>query len=208
MGGAFDFMLAGDNVVFTAALVLMLLIGIVEAIGLGGSAVDLDSHADLDGDLLGWLGVGRLPLLMLLVIFLCSFGVIGLSLQQFAVSLTGGTLSPWLAGLIAGGAALPATGLLARPISRIMPRDETTAVPIESLVGRRAVIVTGRAAQGSPARARVFDHHGQIHYVMAEPDNAGQVFAEGEEIILVRLDTPHVFRAISEGRSHLPQLDS
>lgn len=206
MTSALAFMLAGDNVVFTSALVLMALIGLVEAIGLGGSAVDLDAHADLDGDLLGWLGVGRLPLLVLLVVFLCMFGVIGLSLQQLAVSLTDDTLSPWLAGIAAAVAALPATGLLSRPLARILPHDETTAVSIDSLIGRSAVIVTGRAFQGSPARARVFDHHGQAHYVMAEPDNAGQSFAEGEDIILVRRDD-HVFRAISAGRSLLPQLD-
>jgi len=206
MASALAFMVAGDNVVFTAALALMILIGLVEAIGLGGSAVDLDAHADIDGDLLGWLGVGRLPLLVLLVVFLCMFGVIGLSLQQLAVSLTDDTLSPWLAGTAAAVAALPATGLLSRPLARILPHDETTAVSIDSLVGRSAVIVTGRATQGSPARARVFDRHGQSHYVMAEPDNAGQSFAEGEEIILVRREN-HVFRAISEGRTLLPQLD-
>jgi hypothetical protein len=206
MASALAFMVAGDNVVFTSALVLMVLIGLVEAIGLGGSAIGVDGHADVDGDLLGWLGVGRLPLLMLLVIFLCLFGVIGLSVQQLAVALTGSTFSPWIAGLAAAVVALPGTGILSRPIARILPRDETSAVPIDSLVGRTGKIVTGRATQGSPARARVFDHFGQIHYVMAEPDNPGQSFAEGEMIILVRRDN-HVFRAISEGSTLLPQLD-
>jgi len=204
---ALAFLGQSETVIFTSALALMVLIGIVEAIGLGGSAVQIDGHADLDGgDWLGWLGVGRLPLLMVLVVFLCAFGVIGLSGQQLFASLSGALLSPWLAAPAAAAAALPVTGLLARGLARILPRDETTAINVDELVGLRATIVTGRAARGCPARARVRDRFGMDHYVMAEPDNDGQVFGEGEEIILVRRE-PHVFRAISEGRTRNLELD-
>ena len=206
MDSAFAFMLDGDTIVFTVALVLMALIGLVEAIGLGGAGLGLDTDAP-DNGLLSWLGVGQLPLLVLLVVILALFGLIGLSLQQLTVVLTGDTITPWLAGPAAAATALPLTALLARPLARILPRDETSAIDIDDLVGLRAVIVTGRAMSGSPARARVRDHHGQNHYVMAEPDNAGQSFAEGEEIILVRREA-HLFKAITEGRTFIPQLDS
>lgn len=206
MQSAIAFIGQGDNIVFASALVLMALIGLVEAVGLGGAAIGVDGHADVDSDFLGWLGLGQLPLLVLLVVFLALFGVIGLSFQQLMVALTGETLTPWLAAPVAAAAALPATALLARPLARILPRDETTAISLDTLVGRRAVIVTGRAAPGNPARARVRDQFGYDHYVMAEPDNAGQSFGEGEEIILVRRHD-HIFRAISEGRAFLPQLD-
>lgn len=206
MDSAFAFMLDGDTIVFTVALVLMALIGLVEAIGLGGAGLGLDTDAP-DNDLLSWLGVGQLPLLVLLVVVLTLFGVIGLSFQQLMVELTGETITPWLAGPAAAAAALPLTAVLARRLARILPRDETSAIDIDDLVGLRAVIVTGRATSGSPARARVRDHHGQNHYVMAEPDNAGQSFAEGEEIILVRREA-HLFKAITEGRTFIPQLDS
>ena len=73
------------------------------------------------------------------------------------------------------------------------------------LVGSPARIVTGRASAGSPARARVEDHHGQAHYVMVEPDNEGQSLTEGETILLVRRDGP-LFRAISHGDHYLPRL--
>ncbi len=206
MASILTVMLAGDTAIFTAALVLTAFVGIVEAVGLGSAALDLDVGSP-DSDVLGWLGVGRLPLLILLVLFLALFGVIGLSLQQLLWSLTGAPLTAWLAAPIVAIASLPLTALLARPLARILPRDETTAVSVDTLVGRRAVIVTGRASPGSPARARVFDHHGQPHYVMAEPDNAGQSFVEGEEIILVRREGD-IFKAISEGRVFIPQLDS
>ncbi|HEY9219133.1 MAG TPA: OB-fold-containig protein, partial [Phenylobacterium sp.] len=49
-----------------------------------------------------------------------------------------------------------------------------------------AVIVTGQASAGAAAQARARDEHGQPHYVMIEPDEAGEVFAEGQSVIIVR----------------------
>ncbi|QGP79138.1 YqiJ family protein [Sphingobium sp. CAP-1] len=196
------FLLAPENIVFVSALLLMLLIGGVQALGLVGDA-DLD--IDSDADLLGWLGFGRLPLLALIALFLTLFAVIGLLGQQAAHDLLGAMLSPWIAVPTAGVAALPATGLAARLVAPLLPKDHSTAIPLDHLVGSRAVIVTGCATTGSPARARVQDHHGQTHYVMVEPDNTGQILAEGETILLVRRED-HLFRAISHGDHYLPTL--
>lgn len=196
------FLFAPENIVFVSALVLMLLIGAVQALGFAGDAdLDLDS----DADLLGWLGLGRLPLLALVTLFLTLFAIIGLLGQQAAHDLWGGMITPWIAVPAAGVAALPATGLAARLMAPLLPQDHTTAIPLDHLVGSHARIVTGRATSGSPARARVEDHHGQAHYVMVEPDNAGQALEEGEAILLVRRDA-HIFRAISHGDYYLPHL--
>lgn len=187
------FLTSGDNVPFFAALLLMLLIGLVEAIGLGGGAVlgdgiDADVDGDIDGhsSLLNWLNVGRLPLLMLIVVFLFSFGLTGLILQQVIAGIFGRPGPWWLAVPLAVAAALPFTRLFGRVVSRILPSDETTAVSRESLVGRWATIVTGKAEVGSAAQARVRDVHGQTHYVMIEPDDAGEIFEEGSQVIIVR----------------------
>lgn len=193
------FLAAGENLAFVIALATMVLIGLVEAVGLGSSALGHDLDLDADGDWLGWLGFGRLPLLMLLVVFLACFSVIGLVGQQIALSSLGALLPGWIAIPAAGVAALPATGGMARIVGAIMPRDETTAIGIDQLVGLHAQIVVGTATQGSPAKARVRDFHGQVHHVMVEPDIAGARFAEGTEILLVRRED-HVFRAISSDR--------
>lgn len=87
----------------------------------------------------------------------------------------------------------------------LLPRDQSSAVPLDALTGSFARIVTGVARSGSPARARVEDAYGQAHYVMVEPDNAGQTLEEGETILLVRRED-HVFRAISHGDHYLPRL--
>lgn len=205
-----SFLGASENVVFVTALLLMLLIGVVQLIGLGDQLagdINADLHADADLNLLSWLGVGRLPLLMLLVVFLAIFGVAGLILQQAIFDWSGAPLDAWIAVPAIAVASLPLTGLAARGLARILPRDDTTAVPLEVLIGTTAQVVTGRATLGSPARARAEDHHGQAHYVMVEPNDSGQVFEEGERVLLVRREGD-LFRAISRGDFRLPSLES
>ncbi len=147
-------LLADYNMPFAAALVLMVLLGLVQVFGLGSALGDTDLDADADGG--------------------------------FADALLGEPLDRWVAAAIAAVAGLPVTGVLVRPIAAILPGDETSAVGLDSLVGRRAKIVTGRAAAGHPARAEVHDHHGQPHYVMVEPHEVGSEMLEGDEVLLVR----------------------
>lgn len=211
-----ELFLSDSSLVFTGALVLMLALALLQLIGLGGFDTDFDMDADLgmDGDLsagpvegmLSLLGFGKVPLMILLSLFLASFGVIGLAGQSFMQSLIGAPLTPWLAVPAAAIVALPITGALARPIGRIMPRDETTAVSTDALVGRFATVQIGSARTGSPARAKCTDRHGQPHFVMIEPDNAGQVLSEGEEVLLVRREG-ELFKAIARGDQYLPRLE-
>ena len=185
----FDFFLEPGNLPFSVALLLMLMIGLAEAVGLGTGAVHLDAHADVHAegpDLLGWLGIGKVPLLIVIVVLLAFFALIGIGLQQLAESLWGAPLSPWVAGPVAFVGALPLTGIGARGLARILPSDETTAVGIGSLVGKRAEIVIGTARRGSPARARVRDVHGQTHYVMVEPTEEAGLIEAGATALLVR----------------------
>ena len=194
-----DFLAAPANFPFAVALTVMLLIGVVEALGLGASAVHLDIDADAHaGDLLGWLGVGQVPLLMVLVVFLAAFGLLGLALQQAV-----GPLPLWLASTVTGVAALPVTGLGARGLARIMPQDETTAVSLDTLVGKRGTITVGTARTGSPAQARVRDVHGQPHYVMVEPHDEAHPIAEGETVLLLRRDG-HIFIGLGQADGVLP----
>lgn len=209
----FEFWLADENLPFAGAGLLLIALMILQLSGLTDFAPDLDT--DMDGDvdgygtadgLLSFLGLGRLPLMIWLALFLLSFMLIGYIGQQFVRGITGWLLSPWLAGPTAALLGIPLTAILARPLGRIMPKDETTAVSIDSLVGRFAVLGTGTAKPGSPARARVVDVHGHPHFVMVEPDNDGQQFASGEKLLLVRREQD-VFKAISQGGQHLPRLE-
>jgi len=146
------------------------------------------------------------PLLIVLVVFLALFGLAGLVIQQLADALSGAPLPLLLASGAATLTALPLTGISAQGLARILPRDETTAVPLETLVGRVGTITLGQAQQGSPARARVEDRHGQAHYVMVEPDNAGQAFREGDTVLLVDRQA-QLFRGVAYDNPLLPRLD-
>lgn len=204
-----EFLSAPQILPFSVALLLMLMIGAAEAIGLGAGAVQLDAqldgHAD-GGDLLGWLGVGTVPLLIILVVLLALFGLIGLAGQQLAAALLGSPVSPWIAAPLALVVSLPLTGSCARLLDRILPHDETTAMSLDSLIGKRATIVVGTARHGSPARAQVRDVHGQVHYVMVEPTDERQAIGEGQSVLLVSREG-ETFTGLSEGGNPLTALD-
>lgn len=181
----------------------MVLALVLQLIGLGdfefGGEVDLDIDApDFDADsveapsagfggaVLTLLGLGRVPLMVWLMVLLLLFTVIGMGIQLFAADLTGAPLYAGLAALFSGGASLPATAVLGRPLGNLLPQDETTAVGLNSLVGRRGTITTGKAARGSPARTKVRDRFGHAHYVMLEPHEDASVIHQGDEVLLVR----------------------
>jgi hypothetical protein len=117
---------------------------------------------------------------------LLTFGGVGLIGQSVIADLLGAPLSAGWAALLAGAAALPLNSLAMRPIGAIMPKDETTAIGLDGLVRRDAEIQIGTARAGSPARAKVIDHHGQAHFVMVEPHDAATELQAGETVLLVR----------------------
>lgn len=209
----FEFWLANENLPFAGAGFLLIGLMLLQFSGLTDFAPDIDTDMDgqVDGlgaadGLLSFLGLGRLPLMIWLALFLLLFMIIGYAGQQTLQGITGSLLSPWFAGPLAALLGIPATAILARPLARIMPKDETTAVSIDSLIGRFAVLGTGTAKPGSPARAKVIDIHGHPHFVMVEPDNDGQQFTSGEKLLLVRRNGD-LFKAISQGGQHLPRLE-
>ena len=208
-------LLEPHNLPFAIAMGLMVLLALVQVLGLGdwGVDADLDVDPDIGADadaslqpgmvegLLTLLGMGRVPLTIWLALFLLMFAGIGLSVQELATSLTGAPLYSWLAALIAGAAAVPVTGVLARPLGAILPKDHTTAVSTASLIGRRATITDGVARTGSPARARVRDIHGQAHYVMVEPHEETSALHAGDEVLLVRREKDQFYAtALAERR--------
>ncbi|WP_395391044.1 YqiJ family protein [Novosphingobium sp. BL-8A] len=200
---------------FSVALALMLMFALLQIVGagdfLGGDADvhvhgGLHAHGGLDAGLLSVLGIGRVPFLMWLMLLLTVFGLAGISTQELLLALTGKTWSAWLVAPAVGFVSLPITGMVSRGLGRIIPQDETTAIDVSALVGREAEILVGTAMRGSPARGRVFDHYGQVHNVMLEPDIDGQRFVEGERVLLVRREG-ELFKAIARGDHYLPRLD-
>lgn len=186
---------ASQNLPFGIGFALIVAIALVEGLGMlvsmSPSNLLDDLLPDIDGDsgldrVLGWLHVGKVPALVLLLLFLSGYTVFGYSLQLVANGLFGGYLPAAVAGLLAVPAGMATVRGLGALIAHIIPRDETSAVSEQSLVGRVGVIVGGVARAGMAAQARVKDSHGRSHYLMVEPDIATEVFDEGSQVLIVR----------------------
>ncbi|CAB1058502.1 FIG00849341: hypothetical protein [Olavius sp. associated proteobacterium Delta 1] len=214
-----NFLLAGQNMPFTVALTVMLIIAFLEGVStLLGAGIfsfidsllpELDIDADVDADidspdfessglfsrLFSWLRIGEVPAIMLLVIFLTAFGLIGLGLQSFAQKTLGSLLPGSFASIPAVLLGFPIVRLLGGILGKIMPKDETEAVAETSFIGRIAVITLGNASPGKPAEAKLSDQFGQAHYVMVEPDEPDERFESGTQVVLVSQQGA-IFKAI------------
>jgi hypothetical protein len=196
MGTAvFDIFLTPDYAPFAISFVIMLGVGIIEAIGLGVGQFDV--HAELDADsggVLDWLGMGAgLPILIWLTSLLGCFTITGIAMQQIATALLGEPLHWGLAtfaALLLGGLL---NGFVAGVLTGIMPSYESSVISVDDLIMRRGTILEGAARRGHPARAKVIDQHKQAHYVMVEPHEDGDVIAQGETGLLVRKENGTFF---------------
>lgn len=187
---------------FTIALVLMLLFFIIEVIALLFGGVNdwvdtllpesLNPHAEVSIDInhtglfihfLSWLYVGRIPLLMLIVLFLTIFGLLGFVLQTSLFRIIGFYLPVTLAVIMTWLLSLPLLRWSAMLLYKILPKDETTAINQSELVGRIGTVVIGKATKDTPAQIKVKDTHGQMHYVMAYADDDD--LTQGETVLLV-----------------------
>lgn len=217
----YEFIFASQNMPFTVAITIMLGITILEGmdlfLGVGISDLiesmmpdfdfDIDVDMDVEGNApsvdspsgfvkaLGWLRFGELPVLVILIIFLTSFGLIGFGVQSVSKSMTGSLLSGGLASIPAFFLSLPVLRVFGGLLARILPKDETDAVSEKSFIGKTATIILGTASHGKSAQAKLQDKHGTTHYVMVEPDNEGDFFETGTCVLLVRQAGP-VFKVV------------
>jgi hypothetical protein len=194
-----ELLLSPQNLPFALALGLVVLLAALQVLALatgglipiGDGDGDLDVDLDADGDIgavgsaLDWLGFGRVPFLVLLLLWSAIFGFGGLVLQSLMRSMSGAFLPALLAAGITFALSLPLLRLGVAIVRPIIPRDETESVSIESLLGREAEITVGVAKAGRPAQARVLDEWGQAHYVLVEPEQNAEEFPAGARVLLL-----------------------
>lgn len=197
----FEFIKLPQNSVFFISIIVILIMAFVEVISvlLGVSVseaidnllpdveVDGDIEASISVPILDWLNFGKVPFLILIIIFLTFFGLSGFILQGiFSKIFT--ILMPGIVAIII--ALLPTFILvhfIGRIISKVLPQVETTAVKINSLRGKIAEILIGTATFDNPAEAKVKDQHGKIHYVRVTPGDKEERFIQGEKVVLTKL---------------------
>jgi hypothetical protein len=193
---------------FTIALLVMVFMAILEAASLvfGASVSGMlddpfdgpdapDAQPGLLDSFFGWLGVGRVPAMVLLAALLLCFGVIGIMLQHLWHSLFGVYLPALLVALVTAPLSLFPTRWIGRLIQRFLPKEESEAVSTESFIGKVAIILRGEASAGRPAEAKLKDQHGSSHYLLVEPDDADARLVAGAEVLIVA-KAGAVFKAI------------
>lgn len=199
-----EFLFLSQNAAFSIALMVVLVLALIEGVGLAFGAglsdvissmfpdVEVDIEGpDLDdggtlGAILAWLRVGQVPIIMLLIILFTSFAVCGLLLQIVIQNMTGWLLPALIASAIAFVAAMPCVRFLGGLMQKYMPQDETYAVSTDSFIGRVASITLGTAYKGHPAEAKLRDEHGKTHYIMVEPEDDGETYKTGDNLLIVR----------------------
>lgn len=206
-----EFYSLGVNLPFTISIaivsILSLLEGVAFLIGFGLiSFLDSllpDINLELDGPnlddmglvskTLSFLKVKNVPLVVLFVCFLMSFGVSGLFFQGLWYSLFKTTINPLFIIPLAGIIGLILMKGFGTAIARLFPDDHTDAKELKSFITKIGVITLGSSKKGSPAQCKVKDHIGANHYFMVLPDNENEEILQGEAVLLVRYEEPYFY---------------
>lgn len=193
-----------SNLFFSVSLCLMLFLGIFEAlllfIGFSSqgfleqfipaqlpevqqSDLNLDSGYPLWVQFLDWLYLGRIPVLVWLIIFLTVYALFGFIVQAIFYDVTQSYFPVWIIAPACLILCMPWVRLCSAAIAKILPRDESTAIKLEDLIGRTAYIILGNAKLNYPAQAKVKDQFGQTHYILVEPET-DITFQQGQQVVL------------------------
>jgi membrane protein implicated in regulation of membrane protease activity len=197
--GSLVALFTGPNIVFSILILLCLLAGVLQIAGLGGET-EQDTDADADGDadadtpdaltLFAFLGMGKAPLMVILMLLTGITGLIGLLINMLALPnwLAGGI--PWWSLLITGpiGALIATllTGRISRLIGRALPPVSTTATRAQALVGQNGT-VTSPAVDERYGQVRIRDAGGTQITVFAISSDASPI-KRGDAVTLESYD--------------------
>lgn len=211
--------LATEAMPFSIAFGFMLLIGLMEMLsvlfGMSMSSLldsvlpDVDFDVDMDGahpghdgalaHLFSFLAVGKVPVLMLLILFLAFFSLSGHTVQFVAAQAFGSMLPAWLASIPAAAAGLFGMGRLGNLLARFMPKDVSDVGSRNELIGATATIIRGEARFGHPAEAKARDLRGKLHYILVEPREGEPALKAGDTAMVLRqTDAKSIFVATND----------
>ncbi len=210
-----DFLLAWYNLIFLLPILMGIVAALAATSGLGIEAGDSDSsgveteseashgcdtdsdtdtpdHAvevHSDGNLferaLSLLGVGRVPLSIVITVSSLTFGVTGILLNSLLLSLVK------IPTLIAGVSVLGSftvmfliTGALSRWLSKILPSVESYGISHSGLEGRVGTLVL--AANTEFGVVHVVDEYHQLHRIQCKTFKG--TIPEGTEVIIIKYE--------------------
>jgi len=179
------FAVAGAMIVVVGAVELVAMLVGFSLSELVGRTVDIDTDGDNAWVIaLAWMNVRGVPLLVYLMIALAFFAIAGFLIQDIAAAIAS-PLPLILAVPAAVVVAAPFVRWTSGALAHLIPRDESYAVDLSSLVGRVGRVAVGPLDQGPPGRVRVKDEHDNLHIVTAIAAPDSPPLPQGAEVLLV-----------------------
>ena len=163
-------MLQWYNLIFELGFVALVLYAFVMGTGILGGVDDIhaEAHHDLsDGHhggssdhepssgfgLRGALGIGKVPLSVILILFLLFWSISGLVANHFLrKQIAGDQIWVLLSIVIALAVSTFGTGFFARKVGKYLPTNESYASSTEELVGKTAEVLHEVTETGGTAR--------------------------------------------------------
>jgi hypothetical protein len=153
------FLFMVDTALFTICLLLAVMGSLFSMLGIAdGDADDLSLDIDnIDPSFLGWLGFGKVPLLIISTCLLFFFGGLGLILQFLILSFgVNGILLPWiLVSLVVIMPTLMLTKIAGDAFIKYLPNLENYAHNSSELIGKSGVVTMPNIAPGSACELRI-----------------------------------------------------
>lgn len=201
-----DWLLAWWNLIFVVPFGLGLVyMGLYIATGLSFGEGDADVDGDVDGDgdhkihlggetMLELLGVGRVPLSVVLMTLLMTWGFAGIVVNRLLFEVLVGWLLPLVSIPVATVIAVSATGVLSRAVARLMPLDESSAWRKRDLVGTTAEALYPINSQFGMAIVR--DPQGERYQIPCRVGEGAAPIAKGQSVLLVEYDAKGDFYTV------------
>ena len=197
-----------DTKPFAVAAAMIVVVGGVELLSmllgfslseLLGKAVHFEAEADSNvAHAMSWMNVNGVPLLIYITLLLAFFSMAGFLIQDAARNVAA-PLPLIVATPLALLVALPFVRWSAGAIASAIPRDESYAVDVSTLVGRVGQVAVGPLDQGLPGRVTVKDEHDNFHTVPAVAAVDSPALSQGTEVLLVdRVDGRFIAIAAQE----------
>jgi len=167
-----------------------------------GVELEVDADLDIDADadievgagiaphlaILDWLNLGRVPFMVLVVLNLLSYGLLGFFIQKIMISITCVPMGKLSISLLVLAPSLIITHYLGRGVAKVFPKEETSAVKIETLINKIGEITIGTASHNNPAEAKVKDKYNKTHYIRVVPMDKEMKITQGEKIVVIELN--------------------
>lgn len=149
--------------------------------------LDIDHDADFFMKILGVLGVGKVPLSIVLMTFCLVWSFTGFwsnRLLENVFQLP--MIYAWISIALAFFASVSLTRFVANSIAKIMPKTETYATEATDLVGKRGTVLnTVRHDSGT---VRVRDQYSNPLDLQARVENSNEPLLPGTGIVVIDYD--------------------